>query len=100
MMYHSLTLGLSACAISILFRKSVFITINSRLFFTFLYLTKVCILLSGLMLRSLFHWELSFMQKDRYGFIFVLYEAVQFGSNYLLRMLFFLQCVLLLLYKI
>jgi hypothetical protein len=46
------------------------------------------------MLRSLIHLNLSFMQGDKYGFMFILlHEDVQVAQHHLLKMLSFFYCV-------
>ena len=46
----------------------------------------------GLLLRTLIHLELSFVQSDDYGSIFILlYSDIQFNQQHLLKMLCFLQ---------
>ena len=45
---------------------------------------------SGFMLRSLIHLDLSFVHGDRYGFIFILpHVDIQLCQHYMLNMLFF-----------
>lgn len=49
---------------------------------------------SGLMLKSVIHLELSFLQIKKYGFsIILLHLAIQFAQYPLLKMLPLLQCV-------
>ena len=65
--------------------------LSSRLF-----LTSIRFSIYGLMLRSLIHLELSFVQGGKYGSVFVLlYADIQFKQHHLLKMLSFFQCVFL-----
>jgi hypothetical protein len=48
------------------------------------------------MLRSLTHLDLSFVQSDKYGSVFIiLHVDIQLGHHHLLKMLFFPHCMVL-----
>lgn len=51
---------------------------------------------SSAMLRFLIHLELSFVQGEKYGCVYILlHVATQFDQDHLLKMLSFLQCLFL-----
>ena len=57
-------------------------------------LIRFCV--SGFMLRSLIHLDLSFMQGDKYGSVYVLLHAdIQLYQHNLLKMLSFFHCMVL-----
>ena len=77
---HLLTVNLSACAYSILFRKPFLMPMDSRLFPTCFFIRiSVCCLL----LRSFAHLELDIVQHVNYGSIWsLLHAAVQFDQQH------------------
>ena len=69
------------------------VPMHSRLFPTF---SSIRFTVSGFMLRSLIHLNLSFVQGDRYGSIFILLHAdIQLDQHHLLKMLSFIRCIFL-----
>jgi len=65
---HLSILDLRAWAIGVLFRKCTPLRMSSRLFPTF---SSIRFSVSGFMLRSLIHLDLSFVQGDEYRSIFI-----------------------------
>jgi hypothetical protein len=87
MKYHLSILDLRTCAIGTLFRKFLPMPMGSRLFPTF---SSIIFSVSGLMLRSLTHLDLRFVQGDNYGSIFIiLHTDSQLDQHHLLKMLSF-----------
>jgi len=88
---HLSILDLRAWAIGVLFRKFLPVPMSSRLFiFSFRFS------LSGFMLRSLIHLDLSFVHGEKYGSIFiVLHTDIQLDQHHLLKMFSFFHCVFL-----
>ena len=83
---HLSILYLRAWAIGVLFRKFPPVPMSSRLFPTF---SSIRFSVSGFMLRSLIHLDLSFVQGDKYGSIFILLHTdSQLDQHHLLKMLF------------
>lgn len=77
-------IGLSTCANGVLFRKFFLLPIRSRLVPVF---SSVKFSVSGFMWRSLIHFVLSFVQEDKYRFIWILlHEAIQFDKHHILKM--------------
>jgi hypothetical protein len=63
------------------------VPMSSRLFPTF---CSIRFIISGFMLRSLIHLDLSFVQGDKYGSIFILLHTdYQLDQHYLLKMFSF-----------
>jgi hypothetical protein len=85
---HVLIIDFNAYANSALFRKVFFpVLVSSRLFQTFSF-TKFSV--SGFMLKSLIHLDLSFVWGDKYGSVLILPQAViQFDQHHVLKVLFF-----------
>jgi hypothetical protein len=97
---------LRTCTIVVLFRKcppalSNPMPMNSRLFLTF---SSIRFSICGFMWKSLIHLDLSFVQGDRYGYIFnflhthifnFLHIHCQLDQHYLFKMLSFFHCVFL-----
>jgi hypothetical protein len=50
---------------------------------------------SGFMLRSLIHLDFSFVQGDKYGYIFILHTDSQLDQHHLLKMVSFFHCIFL-----
>ena len=73
---HLLIVGLSVCATGVIFRKCSPVPMCSRLLPTF---SSIRLSVTGFMLRSLIHLDLSFVQCNRYEFICILLAA---SSNY------------------
>jgi hypothetical protein len=66
---------------------------SSKLFSTF---SSIRFSVSGFMLRSLIYLDLSFVQGDTYGSIFILFHTdSQLEQHCLLKMLSFFHCILL-----
>ena len=90
---HLSILDCRACAIGVLFRKCLPLSMNSRFFPTF---SSIRFSLSGFMLRSLIHWDVSFVLDDKYGSIFsFLHIGSQIEQHPLLQMLSFFPCICL-----
>jgi hypothetical protein len=71
----------------VLFRKLTPVPVSSRLFPTF---SSIRFSVSGFMLRSLIHLDLSFVQGDKYGSIFILlHRDSQLEQHHLLKMISF-----------
>jgi hypothetical protein len=83
---------LSTCIIGILFRKLSPMTVSSGLFHAFFFIRFI---VSGFILRSLIHLELSFELSGKYRSICIfIHAAVQFEQQLLLKMLsFFPVCI-------
>jgi hypothetical protein len=64
---HLSIVDLRACAIGVLFRKFPTVPMSSRLFLTF---SSIRFSVSGFILRSLIHIDLSFVQGDKYGWVY------------------------------
>ena len=93
MRYHLLIIISIACAIGALFRKSFPVSKNSRIFPTSSFAR---FSVSGLILRSLIHLEVSLAQGDQYGSYFILLLADIYSvQHYLFKMLVFFQCLFL-----
>ena len=74
-----LIVDLSACTISVLFRKSSPLAMSSRLSLTF---SSVRFSVFGFMLRFLIYMDLSIVQGDKYGSICILlYAAISLTST-------------------
>jgi hypothetical protein len=70
-----------------MFRKFPLVTMNSRIIPTFY---SFGFRVSGLMLKSLIHLDLSFVQGDKYGSIFILLPTdFQLHQHHLLKILSF-----------
>lgn len=82
---YLLLVGLSACVISILFRTFFPAPMTLSQFPPF---SSIRFSWYSLMLRSLIGLELSFMQGDGCGCIFLLHATVQFEQHYVLKVLF------------
>ena len=87
---HLLICDLSTCTIGVLFKKLSSVPICSRLFPTF---SSIRFSISGFILRSLIH--LSFVQCDRYEYIYILHADIQLDQHQLLKMLSFFHCIIL-----
>jgi hypothetical protein len=75
----------------VLLRKSFPIPICSCVFPT---TSSSCFKVSGLIVRSLIHFELSWVQEERQGSSFnLLHVDIQFSQQHLLKRLCFLHCV-------
>ena len=61
---HLLIVDLNICATGVMFRKQSPVQINSKLFPTF---SSNSFSVAGFMLRSLIHFDLSFVQGDKLG---------------------------------
>ena len=87
--FHEVSLSifeLCACANNFLCGKSFLVPMRSSLFPIFSF-NKVRV--SSLMLRSLIHLELSFVQGDKYGSISILLHAyIRYDQHHLLKTLF------------
>ena len=77
---HLLIVVLSStvCAITAMFRESFPVPISSRIFHTF-QPSRFCV--SGLMLRSLIHLDLSFLQDDQYGMVQFFFSSMSLCSG-------------------
>ena len=64
---------LSVCAAGVIFRKWFPVTMHFSVFPTF---SSIRFSVSGFMLRSLIHLDLSFVHGDRYGSIFIFYILI------------------------
>lgn len=85
MMFHLSIVDLSACAISVLFRKLSPVPMPSRLFPTS---PSIWFSVSGFMVRPLIHLGLHFLQDNRYGSVWIiLHTCIQSDLNHLLKML-------------
>lgn len=74
MVSYLLIVGLNACVIIVLFRKTSPCAYDFK---SILYFLSKCIHSIGLMLRSFIYLELIFNQSDKYGYIFIiLYAAI------------------------
>ena len=74
---------LRARAIGVLFRKLSHVSMSLRLFPTY---SSIRSSVSGFMLRSLIHLDLTFVQSGKYGFIFILLHAnCQLDQHQLLK---------------
>jgi hypothetical protein len=90
---HLLILDLKSWAIGVLFKKIPPMPMRSRLITTFSFMR---FSVSGFMLKSLIHLDLSFVQGDKYGSIYVLLHTdSQLDQHYLLTMLSFFHCIFL-----
>jgi hypothetical protein len=82
---HLLIVYLSAWTTGVLFTKLSLTTMSSRLFPTF---CSIRFNVSSVMLRSLIHLDLSFVQGDKYRSICIFHhEDRQLDQNHLLKML-------------
>lgn len=94
---HLLTVHLSTCANSVLFKKSFPMPKHSRLFSTF---SAISPSFSGFVLSSLIYIEFSFVKDDEYGSICILpHASVTFDKDNLLKMLPFINVHSWLLYQ-
>jgi hypothetical protein len=89
MYFHLLILSLNSWAICILFRKSLPMPISSSVFPT---LSCTTFEVSGLILRSLIHFELVLVRDERYRSSFS-YLHADIHFQHLLKRLSFLSCV-------
>lgn len=80
-----INVDLSACATDALFRKSLPVQTNSRLFPTF---SSIRFRVPAFMLRPLIHLYY-FVQGNKYGSFCILHSVIQFDQYHLLRMLSF-----------
>jgi hypothetical protein len=90
---HLYILSLSCLAVGVLLRKSLPISISSRVF-----LAPSCtnFRLSGLIFRSLIHFELILVQGDKHGSSFSCLQMDNyFSQQHLLKRLSFLHCIFL-----
>jgi hypothetical protein len=70
--------------------KLILVAMNSRLFLTFYFIR---FSLSALMLRSLIHLDLSFVQDDRYGSISILLHFDIQLDKHNVKDAFFFHCI-------
>ena len=90
---HLSILNLTAQAIAVLFRNFPPVPISSRVFPTF---SSINFSVSGLMLRSLIHLDVSFVQGDKNGSICILLHGNrQLFQHHLLKMLSFFHWMVL-----
>lgn len=86
-------LDLRMWAIGVLFRKFPSVPMSPKFFLTF---TSVRLSVSGFMLRILIHLELSIVQGDNCGSVFIsLHTDSQLDHRHLLKMLSFFHCAFL-----
>ena len=85
---HLSIFDLRARTIGVLFRKFLPVPMSSRLFLTF---SSITFSVSGFMLRALIHLDLSFVQGDKYGSVFILLHTdSQLDQHHFLKMHSFL----------
>ena len=90
---HLSILDLTAQAIAVLFRNFPPVPISSRLFPTF---SSISFSVSGFMWRSLIHLDLSFVQGDKNGSIWILLHANhKLSQHHLLKILSFFHWMVL-----
>ena len=90
---YLLIIDLSVCATGVLFRKLFPVLIHAKLFLTFSFAR---VHYNWIYVESLIHLNLSFVQGDRYGSICILLHAdIQLGQHHLLKILSFLNCIVL-----
>ena len=80
---HLLIVNLSVCATGVIFRKWSPVPMCSKLLLTF---SSISFSVTGFMLMSLIHLDLSFMQDDHYGSICILHTTLQLCQPHLLKM--------------
>ena len=90
---YLLSVNLNVCAINVLFRNLSALLMCSRMFPPF---SSIRFAVSGFMLSSFIHLDLSFVQGDRQRSICILLQAdIQFQQCHLLKMLSFYHCIIL-----
>jgi len=91
--WHLSIVDIIAWAIGLLYRKFVPVIMSLRFFPT---LSSVRFSVSGFMSRSFIHLDLSFVQGDKYGSIFIfLHTEYHLDQCHLLKMLSFFHCIFL-----
>ena len=90
---YLLIIALSVCATGVIFSKWSPVPMHSRPLPT---LPSIGFSVTGFMLRSLIHLDLSFVGGNRYGSICILLHVnIQLCQHHLLKMLFFFYCTIL-----
>jgi hypothetical protein len=93
MRFDLLIVDIKTWAIGVLFKKFHPVPMSSRLCHTF---SSIRLNVTGFVLRSLIHLELSFVQGDNYEYIFILLNTdSHFDQHHLLKMFLFFHCIFL-----